>query len=158
MTAGVVPGLSGKLHLLRRLPPFLNGEPSTLEAFLCACRGWQQVGSLYGCWSRQCPRRADELNGGSVYFVHGGHIVFRLPFVRVQPVREFATRYDPFFENHFAIVCGPFYAHVEPRPVRYLRGFRYLVADDAPPDIPAACADGEDLPDALRSELRALGL
>ena len=151
--------MTGQLHLLRRLPPFLNCEKATLETFLSQCRLWRSRGGIhYGSWARHKPRRVDELHGGSVYFVHHGHILFRMPFVGVEPVQEFTTRYDPYFENHFAIVCMPETIHVEPHPVRFLRGWRYLEDPMAPADLTVPDTDNSALPDALRHELRELGL
>ncbi len=154
----VLSGMSSRLHLLQRLPMFLDGERTTLEVWLRRCRLWQRQGTLYGSWARQRPRRVDELKGGSVYFVYRNHTMFRMPFVGVEPVREFTTRYDPFFENHFAIMCSPHHVAVEPRPVRFLRGWRYLEGRDAPPDLAGGVHHDGGLPESLRRELHDLGL
>ena len=59
-----------------------------------------------------------------------------------------------------AIVLDPTLVGVAGRPTKPFQGWRYLAAPDAPADLVAgATADGEaTMPDALRRELRELGL
>ena len=53
---------------------------------------------------------------------------------------------------------------MEPRPRRAFQGWRYLEADDAPPDLPnqrqalATVAAEGDMPADMLAELRTLGL
>jgi len=47
---------------------------------------------------------------------------------------------------------------VEPRPFRAFQGWRYLAAKDAPRDLDRAAPGAKDMPEALRRELRDLGL
>jgi len=47
---------------------------------------------------------------------------------------------------------------VEPRPWRAFQGWRYLAAGDAPRDLDRAAPGATNMPEALRRELRGLGL
>ncbi len=47
---------------------------------------------------------------------------------------------------------------VEPRPYRAFQGWRYLAAEDAPRDLDRAAPGASDMPEAMRRELRDLGL
>jgi len=47
---------------------------------------------------------------------------------------------------------------VEPRAHKAFQGWRYLRAEDAPPDLAGGKDHGENLPPELAAELRALGL
>ena len=105
--------------------------------------------------TRNFPRRADEVRaGGSLYWVIAGAIVVRQ---RVRDVIE-----DQWEDG---TACAGIVLHrtlvpVVGRAIRPFQGWRYLDAADAPPDlVRSARARGEEeLPAALRRELRALGL
>jgi hypothetical protein len=47
---------------------------------------------------------------------------------------------------------------VEPRPSRAFQGWRYLAEKDAPRDLDRAAPGAKMMPEALRRELRELGL
>ncbi|MEZ5788439.1 MAG: DUF1489 domain-containing protein [Xanthobacteraceae bacterium] len=101
--------------------------------------------------TRMVPKRMDELlRGGSLYWVIRGMIACRQ---RLQAVRPFLDR----DVRRCALVLAPEVVPVEPRPMRAFQGWRYLTAADAPPDIVVGAAF-HDLPEALRRELRDLGL
>lgn len=147
------------LHLLRGVPPNINGEPVDLEAFKRLVRQWaSQEGTVFGSWTRNAPRRVGELEGGSVYFVHKRKTVFRMPFLGLERVRDFQPDAEPKYLDHVAICCAPALALVEPWPVRFLRGWRYLKGEDAPPDLPARLKGDDELPPAMERELKELGL
>ena len=57
-----------------------------------------------------------------------------------------------------ALVLEPAVVVVEPRPCRPFQGWRYLDAAAAPSDLDGRHPDHSALPDALRRELRDLGL
>ncbi len=100
--------------------------------------------------TRNRPKRADELvEGGSIYWVIAGAVVVRQRILAVV-----ADRWDD------ATVCAglvldPVLVPVEARPMKAFQGWRYL--EDPPGDVVAGRAGGE-LPEAMRAELRALGL
>ena len=105
--------------------------------------------------TRNFPRRANELrDGGSLYWVIAGAIVVRQPITDiVEDVRADGVRCA-------AILLAPDLVAVAGRPMKAFQGWRYLTGDDAPADlIDGAEAVGEaGLPDAMRRELRKLGL
>lgn len=105
--------------------------------------------------TRNFPRRANELReGGSLYWVIAGAIVVRQPITDiVEDVRADGVRCA-------AILLAPDLVAVAGRPMKAFQGWRYLTVDDAPADlVGGAEALGEaGLPDAMRRELRKLGL
>lgn len=149
------------LHLLRGVPPNINGEPVDFETFRRLVRLWasSEPPHVFGSWTRNKPRRASELDGGSVYFVRKGETLFRMPFLGLERVGDFAPDAEPHYLNHTAIVCAPRIVMVEAHKVRFLRGWRYLEEKDAPPDLPG---EGKgrpgDVPPAMQRELREMGL
>jgi hypothetical protein len=105
--------------------------------------------------TRNFPRRAEEISdGGSIYWVVGGFMLAR-------------QRVLDIIEDHWTdgvacagIVLDRKLVPVAGRPAKPFQGWRYLAAEDAPPDIVAGpVAAGElELPVRLRRELRALCL
>lgn len=98
-------------------------------------------------------RRADLLAGGSIYWVFGGAIRARQGLLDVvEDVWDDGTACA-------GLVLDPVLVEVEPRPQRAFRGWRYLEPSVAPPDlVPGVRAAAEEMPEAMRRELRALGL
>jgi hypothetical protein len=105
--------------------------------------------------TRNFPRRAEEIrDGGSLYWVIAGAILVRQRVLDiVEDSREDGTACA-------GIVLHRTLVPVAGRPIRPFQGWRYLEAADAPPDlVKSARARGEEeLPPALKRELRALGL
>lgn len=97
-------------------------------------------------WTTRRVTRADELKDGSVYFVRQGRTLFRMPFVRVEDDGD-----------GWAICMRPELIRVEHKRVGMVRGWRYLKAGDAPPDI-CPTDGGQASGQALPAELRELGL
>ena len=101
-------------------------------------------------WSRRRVTRAAELAGGSVYFVGGpkrNQALFRMPFVEV--------------EEHgggYAICMRPEIIRVRQDFVGKVRGWRYLKAEDAPPDLPAVEIADVDMPPEMVADLKREGL
>jgi hypothetical protein len=56
------------------------------------------------------------------------------------------------------LVLEPKLVLVEPRPFRAFQGWRYLAVADAPRDLDRAAPGARDMPEAMRRELRDLGL
>ena len=110
-------------------------------------------------WTRMRPKRDDEvLDGGSLFWVIRGVIRVRHRILRLDDVT------DADGQQYCAIIYDPKVIVVEPRPRRAFQGWRYLEADDAPPDLPNqrqaianAAAEG-DMPANMLAELRTLGL
>jgi hypothetical protein len=103
--------------------------------------------------TRMAPKRADELrDGGSLYWVIRGEIMCRQ---RILDVRPFVDREGV---GRCHLVLEPKLVLVEPRPWRAFQGWRYLVVKDAPRDLDRAAPGAKNMPEALRRELRGLGL
>lgn len=127
---------------------------SELEAWIAAkAKPRKGKASEHVHVTRMVPKRADELvEGGSLYWVIRGMIACRQRLLAVQP---FVDRDGV---RRCGLVLVPEVVPVAPRPMRAFQGWRYLAAADAPPDLDAAADGVRDLPEALRRELRELGL
>jgi hypothetical protein len=99
-------------------------------------------------------RRAEVLDGGSIYWVIAGSMLARQ---RILDITE--DRRDD-LTPCTALMLDPAIVALAGRPTRPFQGWRYLDPDDAPPDLPAigAMLGADLLPVALRRELRALCL
>ncbi len=103
--------------------------------------------------TRMRPKRAAELlDGGSIYWVIKRNIIARQRLVGLETV----TGQDGI--KRCAIILDPALIRVDPRPKRPFQGWRYLTAEDAPPDL-----DGEgevlaDMPGELREALASFGV
>ncbi len=103
--------------------------------------------------TRQFPRRkADMLPGGSLYWVIRGIILVRQPLIDLRPV----TGEDGI--ERCEIVYRPELIAVRPWPRRAFQGWRYLPADDAPPDLTPGETAIEAIDPAMRRQLLELGL
>jgi hypothetical protein len=103
--------------------------------------------------TRMVPKRdAELLDGGSIYWVIKGEIAVRQKLVAIEPFR------DPAGINRCRLRMDPKVFSVAPRPLRPFQGWRYLAANDAPPDLGKAAASIEAMPEPMRRELRELGL
>ena len=105
--------------------------------------------------TRNFPRRRDDvLDGGSMYWVIGGATLVRQRLVDI---------IDDQWDDNSAcagLILDPRLVPLAGRPTKPFQGWRYLRADDAPPDLRLGRpARGEEkLPPALKRELRALCL
>jgi hypothetical protein len=103
--------------------------------------------------TRMVPKRATELTaGGSLYWVIRGEIMCR------QPIRDIRPFADKDGVGRCRLVLDPKLTLVEPRPWRAFQGWRYLPAADAPRDLERVAPGAAEMPEALRRELRGLGL
>jgi hypothetical protein len=103
--------------------------------------------------TRMQPKRADELvAGGSLYWVIRGQIMCR---ERILAVRPFV---DKDGISRCRLVLDGKVKLVEPRPRAAFQGWRYLEDKDAPRDLSRAAPGAARMPEAMRRELRELGL
>jgi hypothetical protein len=103
--------------------------------------------------TRMVPKRADELtDGGSLYWVIRGQMLCR---ERILDIRPFVDR-DGI--GRCRVVLDGKVKLVQPRPYRAFQGWRYLLASEAPPDLDHAAPGARHMPEAMRRELRDLGL
>ena len=105
--------------------------------------------------TRNFPRRAEEiLAGGSIYWIIAGATIVRQ---RILDIR--AEVWDD-GSKCAALVLDPVLVPVAARPTKPFQGWRYLAPEAAPPDLSALpeAAGVDELPDAMRRELEALGL
>ena len=102
----------------------------------------------------QTPKRRDELlDGGSLYWVIKGLVQVRQPLA---DIRE-GAREDG--SPCCLLIFKPQLVPVRPVPRRAFQGWRYLAADEAPPDLEARSAAGIGaMPPSLRKQLAELGL
>lgn len=103
--------------------------------------------------TRMVPKRlAELLDGGSLYWVIKGQVAARQRLLDVRPF----TDADGIGRCH--LVLEPLVIEVESRPCRPFQGWRYLDHATAPQDAGRLGPEISALPDALRRELRDLGL
>lgn len=113
----------------------------------------RKAGRTFTHYTRHMPKRAEEvLDGGSLYWIVKGNIAVRCPIVGLE---------EAVLENkgpHCGIVMKTQLIPVLPLPRRPHQGWRYLEAEDAPPDVATAGKGTDKLPPKLLAELRDLGL
>jgi hypothetical protein len=102
----------------------------------------------------QRPKReADLLDGGSIYWVIKGMILAR------QRLIGFDEGTRPDGRPCCLILLEQDLVPVRPTPRRAFQGWRYLEADDAPPDLDARLVDDlSGMPPQMRKDLAELGL
>lgn len=99
--------------------------------------------------TRFMPKRADELVGGSIYWIVKHRIAARQTILGFEPRPE---------DRRTVIRLAPELVPVRALPKRAHQGWRYLAAADAPPDLDG---DGDGLmalPPGLSMKLAALAL
>lgn len=98
--------------------------------------------------TRYKPKRADELVGGSLFWICQHRFGVRQPLIGFEELDG----------GRCGFVLAPVLIEVEPRPRRAHQGWRYISAADAPTDIPAGDIAGDRMPAMMHAELAALGL
>lgn len=101
--------------------------------------------------TRMVPKRAEELEGGSLYWVIKGSVQCRQRLLGIRPF----TDGDGISRCH--LLLEPQVVRTDWQPRRAFQGWRYLAAKDAPRDMPAG-TDAAALPPNLRRDLADLGL
>ena len=101
----------------------------------------------------QTPRRrAEVLDGGSLYWVIKGFVLVRQRILDLKP----AAKDDG--TPCCGIVLDPELVATRAHPRRAFQGWRYLEAADAPPDAGVVGEGDQDMPPGMREELRELRL
>lgn len=143
--------MSAPLHLLRGFVQWKDrctGQPiKTVDEAESWVRHIAECGfERFYTWSSRTPRRAGELEGGSVYFVAKRRALFRMPFVEVEADGDGC-----------AICMRPELIRVIPRHVGFVRGWRYLEHRDAPLDWVRTYGKEAPPPEMAR-DLKEMGL
>jgi hypothetical protein len=99
--------------------------------------------------TRYKPKRADELIGGSLFWIVRHQLVAR------QVIMEFDDEAEP---GRCRILLEATLTSVLPIPKRAHQGWRYLADGDAPRDLNDGEAGGDTLPSDLAGELAGLSL
>ena len=103
------------------------------------------------CLTRYMPKRAEELAGGSLFWIIKHTLVARQAIVGLDMVEtEWGTK------CRIALATAPVPVLATPR--RAHQGWRYLNGDDAPRDMTEADADLGAVPPAMLRDLAALWL
>jgi hypothetical protein len=101
--------------------------------------------------TRMVPkRRAELLDGGSLYWVIKGNVQVRQKLLDIRPF------VDEEGIGRCRLLLEPKLVPTEWQPKRAFQGWRYYDPKDVPPDLKEI--RGDDLPPALRAELAGLGL
>ena len=112
---------------------------------------------LLHTYTRNIPRRkAELLDGGSIYWVVKRYIRVRQAILGIEPGTNAEGR------TYCALQLSPDLVMLDPRRQKAFQGWRYLRLDDAPADLDvqpaAAAAETNGMPVEMVDELRDLGL
>lgn len=103
------------------------------------------------CWTRFMPKRADELVGGSMYWIVKHALVARQTILGFRMIETDRGK-------RCEILLTPDVVPVLAAPLRAHQGWRYLEPDATPPDLDSVGAEIGALPIKLMRDLRGLGL
>lgn len=98
--------------------------------------------------TRYCPKRVEEMAGGSLYWIHGHMIVGRSPILG----------FEENGEGRYWLKIEPRLILVHPRAKRAHQGWRYLEDKDAPADLAEGEVAADAMPADMARELGRLGL
>jgi hypothetical protein len=98
--------------------------------------------------TRYMPKRAAEIEGGSLFWILKHQLVGRSPILGFGEAEG----------GRVAIYLEPKLVLVQARPKRAHQGWRYLEGTDAPADLGEAGSGVSEMPPALVGELAAMGL
>ena len=102
--------------------------------------------------TRMTPKRVEEIAAGSLYWVIRGVIQVR------QRILGLAAATNDRGEPRCAILLDRKLVRVRPRGHRPFQGWRYLKAEDAPPDAGRFDPEEAPMPAEMVAKLRDLGL
>lgn len=108
----------------------------------------REDGGAFGLTTRYRPKRAEEMVGGSLYWILGHMLVARSPILGFEDSADGRT----------LIMLDPRLVPVTPQPKRAHQGWRYLADKDAPDDLHDWDAANTAIPAAMARELAKLGL
>jgi len=108
---------------------------------------WANRGAEARLTTRYRPKRANELIGGSLFWILRHQLIARTEILGFEDAEAGKTN----------IVVSTAIVRVRPSPRRAHQGWRYLEGADAPADLVSGDGAGE-LPPELVGELSALGL
>lgn len=129
------------LHLTKIA--FQSESPATLRAWLESHADEARLTTRY------LPKRIEELDGGSLYWIHAHQLVGRSPILGFQETGQ----------GRYWIRLEPRLIAVRAQPKRAHQGWRYLEDKDAPPDLGAGeASDLDAMPVVMLGELARLGL
>jgi len=142
--------VAGQLHLIK-----LSVGTDSVEDLIAwrARRTPSGVETYNQHVTRMWPKReAELLDGGSIYWVIKGVIQARQRLVSLDEV----IGQDGI--RRCAIVMDPELIRTAPAQRRPFQGWRYLNAEDAPPDLPKSRATDDTLPPSLSVALAEIGV
>lgn len=139
-----------KLNLIK----LCVGVETPDELIMWQTRRLQETGSSAAFHvTRMWPKRAEELlDGGSLYWVMKGQIRARQRILALEP------REGDDGIRRCAIILDPDMVKTTLTPRRAFQGWRYLLPDQAPPDLTEHSIDEPALPSELATELARLGI
>ena len=111
-------------------------------------REWVESGPEALMTTRYCPKRHEEMIGGSLYWIIEHAIVAR------SEILGFEQRED----RRWTIRLAPRLILVHPKPKRAHQGWRYLTERQAPADLAEGEIASDAMPGRLVRELSRLGL
>ena len=114
-----------------------------------------QLGGVSCAYSRNHPKRKDELLGGSLYWVIKGSFALRQEIIGFEDVPQPPDEDGNPKRPHCRILLSPNAVRVQQKPQKAFQGWRYLQQADAPVDI---AERPDDFDDAMESQLNELGI
>ncbi len=108
----------------------------------------RESGGPFGLTTRYRPKRADEMQGGSLYWIVNHLIAARSPILGFEDAPNGRTY----------IMLDPRLIPVMPLPKRAHQGWRYLEAASTPEDLASWDSSAAVLPPKLAKELARIGL
>jgi hypothetical protein len=111
-------------------------------------RRWVEAGPEALMTTRYCPKRHEEMIGGSLYWIIEHAIVAR------SEILGFEQRED----RRWTIRLAPKLILVHPKAKRAHQGWRYLEEKNAPPDLAEGEIASDAMPGRLIRKLSQLGL
>ncbi|GAA4041429.1 DUF1489 family protein [Parerythrobacter jejuensis] len=110
--------------------------------------GWYVDRSEIKLTTRYLPKRHEEMEGGSLYWILNHSLVARSEILGFSQTPE----------GRWFIELEPKLVRVDPLPKRAHQGWRYLTEDKAPRDLKEGEDVGDALPGKLQLKLKKLGL